>query len=221
MAKTANRKSIEWCKCLADAGYFIHEFCRIDQPQGDTVGIIPFHLWPAQLALVWHLMTAPRTIILKARQLGISWLCCAYALWLCLFFDGKVVLLFSKGQLEADELLRRVKVMYQRLPDWMRSEAPALTKENTGELAWASGSRILSLPATQSAGRSFTASLVIADEFAFMQWANDLYTAMKPVIDGGGQLIILSTANGRNNIFFELWERAEKGLNAFAAVFLS
>lgn len=181
---------------------------------------MPFHLWPAQTHVMWSLMLHRLAIILKARQLGISWLCCSYALWLCLFHPGKVVLLFSKGQTEANELLRRIKVLYQRLPDWMRDTLPSLTKDNTSEVGWANGSRIQSLPATQSAGRSLTASLVVMDEAAFLQWADALYTAVKPTIDGGGQLIILSTANGIGNLFHQLWLNAVAGRNDFKTLFL-
>jgi len=181
---------------------------------------MPFALWPAQVRVLWALMTTRLVIILKARQLGISWLCCWYALWLCVFQPGKTVLLFSKGQDEANELLRRVKVLYERLPDWMRSALPALVKANTEELAWANGSRIRSLPASSSAGRSFTASLVILDEAAFLPFADAIYTALKPTIDAGGQLIILSTANGIGNLFHQLWIKASAAKNAFTAIFL-
>lgn len=179
-----------------------------------------FRLWPAQVALLWTLLTNRLVLILKARQLGISWICCWYALWLCLFHPGKVVLLFSRGQDEANEMLRRVRVLYERLPEWMRQAGPALLKQNTEEMAWANESRIQSLPASPGSGRSFTASLAIMDEAAFMQWASELYTAMKPTIDGGGQLIVLSTANGRANLFFDLCDRARRGVSSFVFRFL-
>ncbi len=181
---------------------------------------MPFKLWPAQVQVLWALMTTRLVIILKARQLGISWICCWYALWLCLFQPGKVVLLFSKGQAEANELLRRIMALYERLPQWLRDAAPALTKCNTSEAAWSNGSRVLSLPASQHAGSGYTASLVILDEAAKLQFADGLFAALKPTIDAGGQLIVLSTAAGIGNLFHRLWTRAVGGLNAFTAIFL-
>lgn len=191
---------------------------------------MPFRLWPAQLPVLWGLQSGSKpgrnnpdrlTLILKARQLGISWICCMYALWLCLFSAGKVVLLFSKGQTEADELLRRIKVLYERLPEWMRAALPQMRAvESDGELHFANGSVARSLAATKSGGRSFTASLVILDEAAFLLWPDELYSALKPTIDAGGQLVILSTANGIGNLFHRLWIAAAAGQNAFRAVFL-
>jgi hypothetical protein len=223
MAQADDRQAIEYAKCSADAAYFIDGFGVIDDAQGhgDGGGTMPFALWPSQIGVMWSLMTERLVLILKARQLGISWLCCGYALWFCLFQAGKTVLLFSKGQDEANELLRRVKVLYERLPAWLRSAAPQLARPaNTQEMVWTHGSRIRSLPASPGAGRSFTASLVVMDEAAFLAFAEPLYTALKPTIDAGGQLIVLSTANGIGNLFHRLWTRASSGLNSFKAIFL-
>lgn len=222
MARTDDTRPIELAKCAADVAFFIHHFGWIDDSQGhgEGGGTMPFHLWPAQVQVAWQFMLQRLVLILKARQLGISWLCCGYALWLCLFQPGKVVLLFSKGQAEANELLRRIKVLYARLPPWMRDALPAVARDNSTEFGFANGSRVQSLPATESAGRSLTASLVILDEAAFLQFADALYTALKPTIDAGGQLIILSTANGVGNLFHKLWTRAQAGQHGFHAIFL-
>jgi len=213
---------VERFACAANVAYFTHHYCLIDDAQGLGEGgaAMPFRLWPAQVGVLRTLTHHKRIIILKARQLGISWLCCAYALWLCLFHPGKVVLLFSKGKMEAIELLRRVGVLYDRLPDWMKQDLPARIKDNTEAHEWSNGSRIQSMPATESAGRSFTASLIVLDEFAFMTWGGKLYTAAKPTIDAGGQMIVLSTAKGIGNAFHQLWLRASSHANDFRAVFL-
>src|SRR5262249_40524600 len=145
----SNDRNVEYAKCAAYAGYFCHEYGVIDNAQGDTA-TLPFKLWPEQIKVMDLLQTERQRLILNARQLGISWLCCAYALWLCLFAPGKVVLFFSKGLTESTELLRRVKVLYERLPDWLKQAK--LVKDNTEELTLSNGSRIQSLPATQSAG---------------------------------------------------------------------
>jgi len=208
--------------CEVEPAFFIDEFCEIDDAQGhgDGGGTMPFRLWPAQKGVVWDFFAYRLVLILKARQLGISWLSCAYALWMCLFAPGKVVLLFSKGQDDANELLRRIKVLYERLPEQLREALPQVEHSNTTLLNFDNGSRIESHPASQNAGRGRTASLVILDEAAFLQWATTLYTALKPVIDGGGSFIVLSTANGLGNLFHRLWVKAKKGQNRFHCIFL-
>jgi hypothetical protein len=218
----ARRRSIEYLKCSADPAYFVDAMLVIDDAQGlgDGGGTTPFRLWPRQVDVLWTLMVEPRVIILKARQLGISWACCGYVLWRCLFHPGQMVLLFSRGQDDANEMLRRVRVLYERMPDWLRATCPLARPPNTSEMAWSNGSRVKSLPATKDAGSGWTASLVVLDEAAKLQFADDLYPALKPTVDGGGQLIVLSSASGTGNLFHKLWTRAVAGSSGFKAVFL-
>lgn len=203
-----------------DAARFINENIRIDEPHGDALSIIPFRLWPAQTDALARLLAERLIVFLKARQVGITWLTLAYALWLCLARPGRVVLLFSKTENDAWELARRVRMMYLRLPEGMR-ESVGLARDNLSSLEWSNGSRVHSLAATKGAGRSFTASLVILDEFAFMQYAQDVYTALKPTVDGGGQMIVISSANGEAGLFHDLWDKAQAGRNNFFPIFLS
>lgn len=207
-----------------DPARFINDLIIIDdaQPGEDTndLATMPFHLWEAQKELLGSVISERLLLILKARQLGISWLLLAYALWLCLFRAGRLALVFSIGQAEANEMLRRVHVMYWRLPEEIRQALPRLIKDNTEEMAWDDGSRVLSLPARKTAGSGYTASLVILDEFAKNQWAREIYTAVKPTIDGGGKMIILSSAHGAGNLFHELVEKAQQQLGRFVFRFL-
>jgi hypothetical protein len=131
-----------------------------------------------------------------------------------------MVLLFSRGKDEADEMLRRVRVLYERMPAWLKDRCPLAKPPNMSEMEWANGSRAKSLAATQNAGSSWTASLVILDEAAKLQFADELYTALKPTIDGGGQLVVLSSARGVGNLFHKLWTRAASGVSGFKAIFL-
>jgi hypothetical protein len=239
-------ESAEYLACSADPAYFIDNYGVIDNRQQDSLadvtgGTTRFKLWPSQTRFLWEMHPGRLVCILKARQLGISWLLCAYALWLCLFNPGYKVLLFSKRQDEANDLLRRIRSLYQRLPGWFRSRLPTIgivedaammtarsrgrrkkriLKENTRELEFSNGSRILSMPATPSAGVSYTADLVIMDEAAHMPNGRDLAANVKPTIDAGGRLIVLSTANGMGDFFHDFWTDSVTGKNGFKAFFL-
>lgn len=207
---------------VPEPAVFLRERIRIDnaQPGDDDPDDMPFDLWPAQEELLTDVHGERLLLILKARQLGVSWLVLAYALWLCLYHGGRLVLVFSIGQDEANEMLRRVHAMYWRLPEELRAELPAIIKDNTEEMAWANGSRILSLPARKTAGSGYTASLVVLDEFGKNERAPAIYTAVKPTIDGGGKMIVLSTAHGAGNLFHEMVQKARQGLGRFAFRFL-
>lgn len=206
-----------------DCAGFIGDCIIIDNAQPDDdhgLAETPFILWPAQLTLLGDMLTERLLLILKARQLGISWLVLAFALWLCLYRPGRLVLVFSIGQNEANEMLRRVHAMYWRLSPALRAILPTITKDNTEEMGWVNGSRILSLPSRANAGSSYTASLAIMDEFAKNPRDGEIYTAVKPTIDGGGKLIILSSADGAGNLFADLCKRAMEQAGRFAFRFL-
>lgn len=190
----------------------------IETPQGEGVAAVPFELWPAQREVLALMDTERLLLLLKARQLGISWLACVSALYRCLTRKSQTILLFSQGQLEADELIRRIRFLYVNHVE--SAVLPALTTDNIGELEWSNRSRIISLPATKRAGRSFTASLVILDEFAFMQFGPQLLEAAKPTINDGGALWIISSADGQGTPYHQLWQQAESGLIDYRAVFL-
>ena len=68
--------------------------------------------------------------------------------------------------------------------------------------------------------RAGAASSVFVDEFAKNPVADDLYAAVKPTVDGGGQLLVVSTAWGIGNRFHTLWTKASKGESEFQTVFL-
>lgn len=191
---------------------------KIKVPQEDSFSAQPFALWPAQQDVLDRMMQDRLLVILKARQLGITWLACGYVLWLCTQNPGKTVLVFSQGQNEANELIDRIRFLYQHHQNL--SSLPTLTIDNTQELEWSNGSNVKSLPATKRAGRSFTASLVIFDEFAFMLYGPDLYAAAKPTIDDGGRLWIISSADGMGTRYHQFWQAAKSGNNGFKTIFL-
>lgn len=192
---------------------------KIEVPHDVGAAIVPFAPWPAQLGALEVMERERLLAFLKARQLGISWLICAFALHQCVTQDAQTWLIFSQGQLEANELIRRVGFLHDHHQDRERWGV-SLTKDNTDEWAWSNGSRVRSLPATRRAGRSFTASGVILDEFAFMMWGPSLLAAVKPTIDAGGKLFIISSADGAGSAYHQLIQGAEAGTNGFRLHFL-
>lgn len=191
---------------------------QIEVPNGTDVAHVPFVLWPEQRGLLDTMHAERLLAILKARQLGVSWLACVYALRLCALYPGQPVLCLSRGQLEANELVHRISFMYHQHAD--RAWLPRLTADNTADLAWANGSSVTSLAATRNAGRSLTAALAILDEWAFMAWPKQTLAAVKPTIDAGGKLFIISSADGQGSAYHQFWQHAVSGLNGYKAVFL-
>lgn len=158
-------------------------------------------------------------VILKARQLGLTWLVLAYALWLLLFHPISTVLLFSLRDNEAVHLLsdERLRGMFLSLPDWMR---PAEIKTDAHVWRLANGSTAKAFPT--SAGDSYTATLAIVDEADLVPDLNKLMRRVKPTIDGGGKMILLSRSDKSQpqSEFKRIYRAAKQGLTKWVAVFL-
>jgi hypothetical protein len=216
-AKEAARLLREIRKCRRSPAYFLDTYCQIyDATVG---GWVPFRLWPEQERTLRTAQENRWVVILKARQLGLTWLVLGFALWLVLFHPEVMVLLFSRRDDEAVDLLKnRLRGMYDRLPVWLKVRSFVTDNDHEWELC--NGSRVLAFPTT--AGDSYTASLAIVDEADLVPDLDRLMRAVKPTIDGGGRMILLSRANKSKpqSAFKKIYTGGREKLNGWAAVFL-
>ena len=202
----------EYIKCAKDPAYFMKKYCYIQHP---TRGRILFNLYPFQ-SKVLHLFRDNQYIItLKSRQLGISTLSAAYALWLMLFHKDKNVLALATTQATARNLVSKTMFMYDQLPKWLR--LPALEK-NKLSLRLKNGSKITAKSSNTDAARSEAVSLLLIDEAAFIDNIDETFTAAQQTLATGGQCMALSTPNGIGNWFHLTWEKAESGENSFLPI---
>lgn len=163
-------------------------------------GRIPFLPYPYQAAfLAAH--DQPRRIVVKARQIGFSQAIALESLYYGIHEPESTILLVSRSQDLATNLLRYCYQTYNGLRN-----APPLRKANESEMGFPNGSRLKSIPANRSTGRGFAASRVYLDEFAYADYADDIYQSVSPAVSQGGYLTIGSTPNGNTNLFYELWE---------------
>lgn len=199
--------------------YFLREYVWIeDRKSGHdpAPSTIRWEWWPVHNKMVADL-SERLIVILKARQISWSWLLAAYRLYNAMFVPNYLYLLFSQGEDEAKESLRKSKFIYEHLPDWLRSP---VTTSNQEQLTFAiTNGTILVKPSTEKAGRSYTASCIEADEAAFHPYAAANYTAYKPAIDAGGQHIVVSTANGFGNMFERMYHAAKAGNSPYQCRF--
>lgn len=215
---TAHDRFRAYSRSALEPDYFVTRFCRIQSPTERQW--IRFRLWPRQRETLRAFHRHSAVIVLKARQLGLTWLAAAYALWTILFRPGASVLLFSRRDAEAIALLDRLREMNARLPGWLRAEPMT---DNKHELAFDNlDARVRAFPTTRHSARSYTATLAIVDEADFIPWLRELMAAVRPTVDAGGRLILLSTADKDHpdSEFKRLWHLAAAGSANFEPVFL-
>ncbi len=149
---------------------------------------------------------SPRRLILKSRQTGMSNVVAIEALHKAITRPDSTEVFVSRSQEAASGLIRYCQHTLNGL-----RKIPKLIKENQFELSFENGSRIASLSASPNAGRGIAATDVYLDEFAFAGYAELIYESILGTLSHGGRLTVLSTPNGRANMFYRLWQGLEGG----------
>ena len=203
--------------------------------QGQTGPAMPIELWPlveraAELAIgartqeevLEVLWREKRTLMLKARQLGMTWLVLHYAYWTIAFRADTPLaraLALSKRGDDASKLLARARRIRDLLPPFLRHEESSETKGSKTELQLVGRGRLISLPGTPDAARMETATFVMFDEAAFPknEQAGPTLTALEPTLGEEGQLCILSTGNGESGDGAAFADEVRKALDGASA----
>ena len=148
----------EYKKCFFDPMYFMKKYVKI---QHQTRGIIPFELYPFQEETLQDFIDHDRNIVLKSRQMGISTLVSAYALWTMIFNPGKNVLILSTVQNTSKEIVSKIRLANNNLPSWLK--VPTV-EDNRLSLKFKNESRVLAASSAADSARGFSSYLLVMDE---------------------------------------------------------
>ncbi len=213
MNKTKRSQVQEIIKCGKDPNYFFKNYLKIQHP---VRGLIPFDTYEFQDDCVDQFIDNRFNIVLKSRQLGLSTLVAAYAVWMAIFQREKNILIIATKLSVAQNFIIKVKTMIRSLPKWLM--IPEIVANNKQVIQFSHGSQIKAIPTSEDAGRSEALSLLIVDEAAFVRNFDTIWTGIYPTISTGGRVIILSTPNGAGGQYYRLYTQAEAGLNEFNAI---
>ncbi len=213
-------REAEFEYCRGDVVYWANNYCVIEDKDSPEI-VVPFKGWPAQNQVLRDFSENRLNLILKARQLGITWLALYFCLHDLIFNIGHTVVALSKTEEDAKELVRRASTVLSNMPEllkgghitWEATTTVIYITDSSGQLV----STFKAFPASPSAGRSFTGNILLLDEWAFQQFAEEIWISAYPTINRptGGKVIGLSTIL-RGTLFERLWIED----NAFHKIFL-
>ena len=190
--------------------YFMNAYLKIQHP---LRGLIPFKTFPFQDDCVQDFNDNRFNIILKSRQLGLSTLTAAYAVWQAIFYKEKNILIIATKLAVAQNFIRKVKTYIKSMPKWLL--VPTITANNKQQVEFSNGSQIKAVPTSEDAGRSEALSLLIVDEAAFVRNFDELWMGLYPTLSTGGRAILLSTPNGVGGQYHEIYVKAVSKENKF------
>jgi hypothetical protein len=145
----------------------------------------------------------PRQLWNCCRQSGKSTTAAVAAVHQASSVPDSVVLIVSAGLRQSSEVAGKVRHLWKEL-------ALVKTGDNQTTLTAENGSRVISLPASESTVRGFSADLLILDEASRID--DDMYAAVRPMLAvTGGRLIALSTPFGQRGWWWDAWANGGPG----------
>jgi hypothetical protein len=167
-------------------------------------GPVPFKLFEYQKRLIQFYLDSEKGIAIMPRQSGKTTCAAAFILWWAIFKKKQDILILSKDQAGAKEVMDRIWYMYEELQWFLK---PGASGTNVHTKKFDNGSKIRALATTTSSGRGTSMNLIYLDEFAYVlpSITDKLWTSVYPSISTGGRCLITSTPNTDEDKFFKIW----------------
>lgn len=225
----------EFVKCVTDKThiYMIENYLKTyDNQQKKEV---PFKLFPRQKDLCALLGDANNVVTTKPRQAGITttvgaFIACTLAL---ASPDSPETVLVIGNTLDlAQQMVSKIRTFLNQLPRWFwgdeffsadpKSDVNKLKifeTCNQKELKLFNGCRVVARSSGPDASRGVGGvSWLIFDEAAFIENGNDVYASAVPTVSTGGHVIMISTPNGKDLLYYNTYRQAKEGTNSFACI---
>lgn len=235
-------RELERRKMMRDKVYFIENYVYIENKDGGVnERSILFKLFPEQQRVLKEIDEHKLNIIIKARQLGMTWLTLAYGLHEALKTKQFTMVVLSQTENYMQEAINRIEYMILRLPKWFIKEYNKETKEFNSMYLYEKhadeviiyhppredGVRIESIikgfVSTEKAARSITADYLLFDEWAYHEGAEAVFQAAYPTINrpDSGKFVGLSS-NKRGSYFEDIVRDCiDEGKMGFNLIFLN
>lgn len=153
----------------------------------------PFPDLPYLRFIIRELQANRRILIPKSRQVMVTWICLAFIFWEVLFHPASRWFLQGKKEDDSEELLKRIDVMYDSLPEWMQSWADMTRKFCSREFPTLDAV-IKGIPQGGDHFKSFTPRGIFIDEAQIhTELANALMSG-EPILKDIGWMIIVGSA---------------------------
>jgi hypothetical protein len=212
----------EYAKCYADRSriYMITHFLKTyDATQSKDV---LFHLFPRQQDLCQELGNSNNVVTTKPRQAGITTTTAGFlSCEMCLADkeSPQTVLVIGNTLDLAQLMLIKIRDFLLQFPLWMWGDEIAalgdpmkppknknviFTTCNTKELVLKNGCRVVARSSGPDASRGVGGvTWLIFDEAAFIENGQDVYASALPTVSTGGHIVMISTPNGKDLLYYE------------------
>lgn len=217
----------EFAKCLVDIPYAIRTYLEtFDQTQEKYV---PFNLFPRQIESIKSFEDNRYNLVSKYRQAGMSTTLAAYFA-IKVSFHGdperpEKILILANKQETAQEFLQKVKEFLGQIPRWVWGQeyVDDITKtiyqtDSKKHLVLPNKCQVKALATSKDALRGYTPTILVMDEAAHIDDGAETFGAALAAMSTGGKIILNSTPNGLDPLYYKVYDNARTGKNKFKVI---
>ena len=212
---TREQLIIEVTKCHRDTPYALRTYL---QTYDNTVSkYVPLDLFPDQVGLIEDYEKYNENIALKYRQAGVSTVTAAWVSKKIAFAKKtkpeKILIIANKLDTSM-EMANKVRGFLEQWPNWV-----GITFSNEKNAArhfrMSNDCEVKAVATSKDALRGYTPTILIFDEAAFIDADSDFWSACMASLSTGGKVIVISTPNGYDPIYYEIYDQALRRMNDF------
>ena len=156
-------------------------------------------------------------IVLKYRQAGVSTVTSAWISKILQFSSKekpeKILILANKLD-TAVEMASKIRNFLRQWPEWI-DVGFSKDKDTQKHYKLNNDSEVKAVATSVDALRGYTPTMLIFDEAAYIETGDDLWAACMASLATGGKVIVISTPNGFDRIYYEIFDQSLRGLNQF------
>lgn len=215
MALTKEQLYVEYAKCMKDTPYALKTYL---QTYDNTVSqYVPLELFPDQVTLLNDYENYNENIALKYRQAGVSTVTAAWASKKIAFAQKKrpeKILIIANKLDTAIEMANKVRGFTEQWPKWVGIDF-SKEKDSQRHYKLNNGCEVKAVATSKDALRGYTPTILIFDEAAYIEADSDFWAACMASLSTGGKVIVISTPNGFDPIYYEIYDQALRNMNEF------
>jgi hypothetical protein len=205
----------EYARIIKDTPYALRTYLQTyDNTQKKFV---PMDLFPDQLQLVRDYEDYNENITKKYRQAGVTTVTAAWLskiLQLAKPENPERVLIIANKKDTAVEMANKIRHFLDQWPEWINvGFSPDKNSESRFRLN--NGSEVKAVATSADALRGFTPTVLVFDEAAYIEAGDDFWAASMASLSTGGKIILISTPNGYDPIYYGVYDQALRGINDF------
>jgi hypothetical protein len=206
---------MEYAKCMKSTPYALKTYL---QTYDNTVSkYVPLELFPDQISLVEDYENYNENIALKYRQAGVSTVTAAWSSKKLVFAkknSPEKVLIIANKLDTAVEVANKIRGFTDQWPSWV-GVGFSSEKNSQRHFKLTNGCEVKAVATSKDALRGYTPTILIFDEAAYIEADSDFWAACMASLSTGGKVIVVSTPNGYDAIYYEIYDQALKGMNEF------